>query len=115
MLADSTRIEGADYASGLAGDRIVGYGKEIPDAETDAEYVGMALIRRGFVERFAARLERMIEAQETGSGGRTSSTPSSRGRPGPPRDVAGTFWAEVDYVEDYERILAWLAGHPGNG
>ena len=24
------------------------------------------------------------------------------------RDVAGHFWAEVDYIEDYERIMAYI-------
>ncbi len=27
------------------------------------------------------------------------------------RDVAGIFWGEVDYAEDYERILAWVRDH----
>ena len=24
------------------------------------------------------------------------------------RDIAGHFWAEVDYIEDYERIMAYV-------
>jgi choline kinase len=111
MLADSSRIADADYRFRLEGERIVGYGKEIPNSQTDAEYVGMALIRRPFIGRFRDRLERLVDTQNTGmwwEDALYSFIPE--GVPIYHRDVAGTFWAEVDYVEDYERILKWLSG-----
>lgn len=113
MLSDSTRIVDADYRFRLDGDRIVGYGKEIPNEETDAEYVGMALIRRSFLQRFKTRLDRMIDTQNTNMWWEDvlySFIPE--GVPVYHRDVAGIFWAEIDYVEDYERIMKWLEGRP---
>jgi choline kinase len=110
MLADTSRIEVADYRFRLEGERIVGYGKDLPNSQTDAEYVGMALIRRPFVGRFKSRLERLVDTQNTGmwwEDALYSFIPE--GVPIYHRDVAGTFWAEVDYVEDYERILSWLS------
>jgi choline kinase len=110
MLADSSRIEGADYRFRFDGERIVGYGKEIPDEETHGEYVGIASVRAGFLPRFKQRLEDLVERQQTGKWWEDvlySFIPE--GVPIHYRDVAGTFWAEVDYVEDYDRILNWLA------
>lgn len=110
MLVDTSRIKGADYRFRFDGERIVGYGKDIPDAETDGEYVGIACVRASFVPRFKRRLEELIARQETGKWWEDvlySFIPE--GVPIVHRDVAGIFWAEVDYVEDHERILAWIA------
>jgi len=110
MLADSTRIKGADYRFRFEGDRIIGYGKEIPDEQTHGEYVGIALVRAPFMPKFRQQLEDLIGAQETGKWWEDilySFIP--KGVPIHYRDMAGAFWAEVDFVEDYERIMAWKA------
>jgi choline kinase len=31
------------------------------------------------------------------------------------KDINGLFWAEVDYIEDYERIKAYLEKVNNNG
>jgi len=114
MLADTSRIKGADYRFQFDGDRIVGYGKEIPDEETHGEYVGIASLRASFLPLFRRRLEDLVGRQETGKWWEDvlySYIPE--GIPIHYRDVAGTFWAEVDYVEDYDRILSWIAGRRG--
>ncbi len=111
MLADTSRIKGADYRFQFDGDRIVGYGKEITDEETHGEYVGIASLRASFLPLFKRRLDELIARQETGKWWEDvlySYIPE--GVPIRYRDVAGTFWAEVDYVEDYDRILSWIAG-----
>jgi choline kinase len=115
MLADTSRIKGADYRFQFDGDRIVGYGKEIPDDETDGEYVGIASVRARFLPQFRRRLEELIARQETGKWWEdVLYSFISEGVPINYRDVAGIFWAEVDYVEDHERILDWIAGQrPG--
>lgn len=114
MLADTSRIKGADYRFQFNGDRIVGYGKEIPDGETHGEYVGIASVRASFVPLFRRRLEELVARQETGKWWEDvlySYIPE--GVPLHYLDVARVFWAEVDYVEDYERILSWIARKPG--
>jgi L-glutamine-phosphate cytidylyltransferase len=115
MFSDSTRIEDADYRFRLDGDKIVGYGKDIPVADTDAEYVGMAVIREAFLPKFKERLLAKIHKQEAGDWWEDvlySFIPE--GVPIYHRDIAGIFWAEVDYVEDYDRIMSWVAKNAGN-
>jgi choline kinase len=110
MLADSSRIEQADYRFKLKGDRIVGYGKDIPNKETDAEYVGMAVVREGFLPKFKKRINELIHHQEAGMWWEDALyTMIPEGTAIHYRDVAGTFWAEVDYVEDYNRIIEWVS------
>lgn len=112
MLADSTRIVDADYRFTLDGDRLVGYGKDIPVEKTDAEYVGMAKVSAAFMPAFRNRLVDLVEGQQAGKWWEDvlySFIPD--GLPVWTRDVAGIFWGEVDYIEDYDRIVSWVNAH----
>jgi len=112
MLCDSTRIVDADYRFTLDRDRIVAYGKDIPVERTSAEYVGQARIGATFMPHFRRRLEDLIDQQKSGMWWEDvlySFIPE--GTPVFARDVAGVFWGEVDYVEDYERIVRWANAH----
>lgn len=116
MLCDTTRIVDADYRFTLMGDRLVGYGKDIPVERTHAEYVGMAKVAASFMPAFRRRLIEMIESQQAGKWWEDvlySFIPE--GQPVWTRNVAGIFWGEVDYVEDYDRIVAWVNAHRGDG
>lgn len=112
MLCDSTRIVDADYRFTLDGNRIVAYGKDLPVERTSAEYVGQARIGAAFMPAFCHRLEDLIAAQQSGMWWEDvlySFIPE--GVPVYARDVAGVFWGEVDYVEDYDRIVRWVNAH----
>jgi len=116
MLCDSTRIIDADYRFTLDGDRLVGFGKEIPVERTDAEYVGMARVSAAFMPAFLKRLVDLIETQNAGKWWEDvlySFIPE--GQPVFTRNVAGIFWGEVDYVEDYDRIITWVNTHRAEG
>lgn len=116
MLCDSTRIVDADYRFTLDGDRIVAYGKDIPVERTSCEYVGMAKIGASFMPRFRERLIDLVETQQAGKWWEDvlySFIPE--GLALWTLDVAGTFWGEVDYVEDYDRIVAWINAHRRDG
>ena len=108
MVSDSSRIEEADYRFKLEGERIVGYGKDISNKETDAEYVGMALIRGEILQHYKKRLLQLVNDQRTHCWWEDvlfSLIPD--GMPVFHLDIKGIFWAEVDYVEDYDRIVQW--------
>ncbi len=116
MLCDSTRVVDADYRFTLDGDHIVGFGKDLPVERTSAEYVGQARIGASFMPAFRRRLEEMVGTQKSGMWWEDvlySFIPE--GVPIFARDVAGIFWGEVDYVEDYDRIVRWVNAHRAAG
>jgi len=113
MLGDSSRpYDQMDYKLGCEGGTICAYGKELRPHDTDMEYVGAAKIAARDVTTFRTRLEAMVDNSmnerwwedvlyEMSSEGLLDVHV---------RDVAGSFWAEVDYVEDYFRIREFIAG-----
>jgi len=108
LLCDRSRIEGADYRFKLEGDRIVKYGKELTVEETDAEYVGIARISAAFMEKFAARLDKIVRSGRLNCWWEDALYDlAAEGNPIYARDIAGRFWGEVDFMEDYQRLLQW--------
>lgn len=112
MFSDSTRIVGADYRFAWEGDRLLRYGKALTDKETTGEYVGIGKLRGADIELFRQRVIDAVAAEDydcwwediiyrTVGQGDTVFV----------NDIAGKFWAEVDYIEDYERIRAFVNAH----
>lgn len=109
MLSDSTRIETADFRFGVEGTRILKYGNELGDHETDCEYVGIVRIDRSFVAKFRKRLLKMVQAEDYRNwwegvlydfikdGDLISHV-----------DIKGTFWTEIDHAIDYQRLQNWI-------
>lgn len=115
MLADSTRIEDADYRFGFDGGCISRFGKELTNQETDGEYVGIARIDKTFIKTFKQTLEKMIAAGQRDLWWENvlySFIPNKM--PIHYCDVAGTFWTEVDNLRDFERLQNWVKKHNGN-
>lgn len=108
LAIDSTRTEVGDYffATNDSG-CIHKYGKELPLEERSCEYVGIAKITKEFLPTFKSRMCHMIDEQKhhcwwenvlysfTDNDEKAIHTV----------DVDGMFWAEIDYFDDYERIL----------
>lgn len=107
MLADSARIIEADYKFNWSKEGVLKkYGKELTEKETTGEYVGFAKIGKSFVPNFKARLDNMINTQEHHKWWEdVLYSFTAEGKDIHVKDINGIFWAEVDYVEDYERII----------
>ena len=108
MLMDTTRIEEADYRFFCEDGNIKKYGKELSDEETTGEYVGIGFISKDFLPRFRQRLDEMIERQDHDVWWENVLYSMSDELKLHAYDLAGKFWAEVDYIEDYERIRAFV-------
>jgi len=109
MLADPRRIQEADYRFTYDNGQLRKYGKNLRPEETSGEYVGIARVRRGFVGTFRAGLEVLIGAQQHNLWWEdVLYNLCATQRPIRVAEVTEAFWAEVDYIEDYERILAYL-------
>lgn len=110
MFSDSTRIEGADYRFAWEGDHLLRYGKELTDRETTGEYVGIGKLRGNDIELFRQRVIDAVAAEDYNCWWEDIIYRTiEKGDTVLINDIAGAFWAEVDYIEDYERIKAFVA------
>ena len=110
FLADTSRIEEADYRFNWKDGCLCRYGKELSNEETTGEYVGIGMFDKSFFLKFITKLDEMINTQQSGKwwedifyafvGTSTKIYVS---------DIKGIFWAELDYVEDFNRIVDYLA------
>lgn len=111
MLADKTRADNGDYFFKTKDGILQEYGKELTRDNRDCEYVGIAKISRNVAQIFKKRLLEMIEAQETDKWWENVLYSMAQERNIYVRDVEGNFWAEVDFIEDYNRILDFVKEH----
>lgn len=105
MLSDRTRADDGDYFFFVQDDKIVKYGKELTREQRNCEYVGIAYINKDFVGKFKSRLLEMIDRQEHNCWWENVLYSLTDEQDIYSVDVDGKFWAEVDFIEDYERIL----------
>lgn len=109
MFADPRRVEEADYRFAYADGRLRRYGKDLPVADTTGEYIGIAKLHRGTVRAFRTRLEELVALQQFGLWWEDALYRlSADGMPVHVREITDSFWAELDYIEDYERIQQFL-------
>ncbi len=111
LANDSSRVDEGDYFFRTEDGYITQFGKELERHERDSEYVGMAILRNDWVRRFRKRLSDMVEHGEYGLWWENVlySFVGEDEQNIRAMDVAGCFWAEVDTLADYERILAHIA------
>lgn len=108
MLADSSRAQVGDYLFKTENGRIIKYGKELPMEERSCEYVGIAKISSSTVQVFRDRLNVLVEKDMYNLWWENVLYEYSKIDPVFVEDINGLFWAEVDYIEDYLRILDFL-------
>ena len=113
LFYDVTRRKEADYKFGCENGRIVKYGKDLTLEETSGEYIGCARFNQGFIPGFLDRLEGLIHAQKHSLWWEDVLYSMTAEHPVLARDVERTFWAEVDYVEDYQRIMDFYESGAG--
>ena len=110
MLCDSSRIEDADYRFKWEDGKLLKYGKDLPLEETTGEYVGMAKVSGFGVTKFKNKLTELIASQQHGKWWEDAIYDLvADGYEVHVKDIKGSFWAEVDYIEDYQRILNHVA------
>jgi choline kinase len=109
MLADSTRIDNADYRFGFSGNQINRFGKHLTNQETDGEYIGIVRIDQCFIKTFKQTLEEMITAGKSNIWWEdVLYSFIEKNIPIHYFDVAGTFWSEVDTLQDYNYLQNWI-------
>lgn len=105
MLCDTSRVEFGDYLFCVQNERILEFGKGNICHNANCEYVGLALIQGGMVRKFSERLELLVQQQHHDFWWEQVLYSMTNEHPVWAADISGNFWAEIDYIEDYHRIL----------
>lgn len=105
LLADSSRIIEADYRYNYENGILKKYGKDLSVEETTGECLGVAKLGAGFVGHYKEHMIKMINAQCHSVWWENVLYDLSASENIYVHDIADDFWAEVDFVEDYTRIL----------
>ena len=115
MLSDSSRVEQGDYLFNVHDNKIVDFGKGLDCKMANCEYVGLARIQGDFIAECKERLEVMVTDQRHSDWWEQVLYNMVNERPIWSTDIAGLFWAEVDFIEDYNRILEYIGDKNGGG
>ena len=108
MLGDSSRKEEGDYRFKWDEEFLLEkHGKELEVSEITGEYVGIALLRKQVLPWFKERLSEMIGNQEHSVWWENVLYSAIGQRTIHVKDIHPLFWGEVDYIEDYNRIVAY--------
>lgn len=113
MLADTERVLDGDYFFGTENGMLRRYGKELTLSERDCEYTGIAVMKASFVPRFLGRMNELIDSQCHGRWWEDAIYSISGERDIAVKNIKGFFWAEVDFIEDYRRILDYISEKTG--
>lgn len=105
MFADSTRKECADYKFKYSDGILQKYGKDLEGADISGEYIGIGKFDAAFARDFMQRLNKMISEQRHNVWWENVIYDMVEERDVYVSEIGDRFWAEVDYIEDYERIL----------
>ncbi len=111
MAIDVTRTKTGDYFFSTTESGVIQkYGKDLPLEERSCEYVGIAKITEKFIKQFAKRLDSLIDNREYQLWWENVlySFTDHQEHPIYTLDVENEFWSEIDYFDDYERILNYI-------
>jgi choline kinase len=85
------------------------YGKELSDADTSGEYVGIGKIRGKEQWEFKQRVIDYVNKEDYNCWWEDALYRRiGEGKEVFVQDISGLFWAEVDYIEDYHRIQEFV-------
>ncbi len=112
MLVDKSRRKTGDYFFSTTDNGCIRkYGKDLPLQYRSCEYVGISKISSEFMPVFLNRLNQLISASRHDMWWENTlySFTNENEYQIYTKDVEGLFWSEIDYFDDYERILNYLS------
>ncbi len=107
LLSDTRRAKVGDYLFGLENGYIRKYGKELPMEDRDCEYVGFGKVKSTYMKRFKEILIEMVDEENYQTWWEVILYDHCMEQQVKALDVAPYFWSEIDYIEDYMKILRY--------
>jgi len=109
MLSDISRVDSGDYFFNTDKyNRIVDYGKNLTRDNRTCEYVGIAKISKNFVKEFKTQLNLMINNGLVNKWWEEVLYALVNKYNIFSLDVENQFWAEVDTIQDFNRIKDYV-------
>lgn len=108
LLVDTSRTAEGDFFLKLEDGFIKKYGKDLPLQERSCEYVGIGKIKERFLVDFKEKLEYLIGTQQHQLWWENILYSLIEERNIDTIDISGMFWSEIDYFDDYERIITHI-------
>ena len=105
LFSDETRKEEADFKLFYKDGLLIDYGKELEVEKTTGEYIGVVTFNKNFVETFKTNMCKMIREKKYSMWWENILYELIGKQDINVQNIENRFWAEVDYIEDYERIL----------
>ncbi|RNB90106.1 phosphocholine cytidylyltransferase family protein [Brevibacillus nitrificans] len=112
LMVDTGRTVVGDYFLMLENGYIKKFGKDLPLKERTCEYVGIGKVRERFLADFVGKLNSLIGNQEHQLWWENVLYSLTEEKNIGTIDIKGMFWSEIDYFDDYERILAYTSRDP---
>lgn len=109
MLADRSRVDEGDYFFYVEDGYLRKYGKELKREERTSEYVGMAKIPKEHLPLFMEHLDTMVKDEKYGLWWENVLYEYLDTEKIFVKDISELFWAEIDYIDDYKRILEYAS------
>jgi choline kinase len=119
LVADSSdrAKEHGDYFFKFENGLLQKFGKDLRGDDISGEYIGICRIRESFLEIFKARLDQLIDEQHADMWWEDTLYSQVGERDLHVVDIKGLFWSEIDYIEDFFRVVeqhrAHIAANPG--
>lgn len=107
LFSDSSRKEQADYKFYYEDGQLIKFGKELEGNDISGEYVGVAKLNKEFIPSFIDRLQELIVKGKHHMWWEDVLYSYVGEREIYINDINGMFWDEVDYIDEYERILRY--------
>ena len=109
FFGDSTRIVDADYKLGWSKEGILLLnGKDLSIQETTGEYLGAAYIPQSYVKSLREFIRDDLKAEKINNWWEDVIYDRKNLLSPTIIDVAGKFWAEFDFIEDFQRTNQFL-------
>lgn len=105
LFSDSSRKEQADYKFYYEDGQLIKFGKELEGSDISGEYVGIAKISKEFISEFKERLNELIQSGKHHMWWEDVLYSYVGEKEIFVNDINGMFWDEVDFIDEYERVL----------
>ena len=105
LFADESRALCGDYKFKYSNNKLEKFGKELSDEDSTGEYIGIAKVNKDLIPTFIENMDSLIKNEQFNLWWEDILYSLIEKREIYVKSIEGKFWGEVDYYEDYVRIL----------